>query len=340
MDAHDDGQLKRLVVQSAETDRLLGGWTARGPQGWSGGWGVRLGAGASQPASGLGEVNGIEGSAMRPVAQSPGEPPERPIDKPGSIVETKPPARPASDARSMFDDGSADGRPADHGSVDGNSMDDPPMLSPEFPSPRGPATARSREESQKRLDELRARYEHDAPHQHFVTHFNNIVFGEGDPCARLLFCGEAPGEEEDKTGRPFVGRAGQLLEKMITAMGLSREEVYICNVLKTRPPNNATPTLEESALCAPYLFEQIDIVAPEAIVTLGLPATKTVLGVSDSMGRLRAHWHTFKTPSGRSIPVMPTYHPAYLLRSYTPENRQKVWSDLQLVMKRLGLRGA
>jgi uracil-DNA glycosylase len=180
------------------------------------------------------------------------------------------------------------------------------------------------------------RYNADAPHQHFVTDHHSIVFGEGDPCARLMFVGEAPGADEDRTGRPFVGRAGQLLNKMITAMGLQREQVYITNVLKTRPPNNATPTLEEARLCAPYLFEQISIIRPEAIVTLGLPATRLVLSTDQSMGSLRGRWRQF-TGNGVEVPVMPTYHPAFLLRSYTTENREKVWSDLQKVMQRLGL---
>lgn len=210
---------------------------------------------------------------------------------------------------------------------------------------------RSRESCEKLLAELRARYEADAPHQHFVTDHHSIVFGEGDPCARLMFIGEAPGAEEDKTGRPFVGKAGQLLEKMIAAMGLRREDVYICNVLKTRPPNNATPTGREAELCKPYLIDQIRIVRPEVIVTLGLPASKTVLCSDESMGRLRGSFHriTLKPdqgilpstggihPQGLEIPVMPTYHPAYLLRDYTPENRKKVWSDLLQVVKLLGL---
>src|ERR1051325_68700 len=195
-----------------------------------------------------------------------------------------------------------------------------------------------REAKQAALDALRARYEKDCPHKDFVTQFNNIVFGEGDPCARIVFVGEAPGEEEDRTGRPFVRRAGQLLTKMIGAMGLTREQVYICNVLKTRPLNNATPTPREIDICSPYLFEQVGIIGPEAIVTLGLPATKAILKVEGSMGSLRARWSNMRLPDGRKIPVMPTYHPSFILRSYTPENRAKVWSDLQLVLERLGLR--
>jgi DNA polymerase len=193
-----------------------------------------------------------------------------------------------------------------------------------------------------KLDAVRDRYNADAPHQHFVTAHTNIVFGEGDPNARLMFVGEAPGETEDQTGRPFVGRAGQLLEKMINAMGLKREDVYICNVLKTRPPNNATPTSEEARLCFPYLIEQVRIVAPEVIVTLGLPATHLLLGTAEPMRALRGTWRSFDPGPAFGldpVAVMPTYHPAYLLRSYTDENRRKVWSDLKQVMDRLGRAG-
>lgn len=198
-------------------------------------------------------------------------------------------------------------------------------------------TPGDRDAARRALDDLRARYEREAPHRAFVTAHTNIVFGEGDPQPRLVFIGEAPGEEEDRTGRPFVGRSGELLTKMIGAMGLSREQVYICNVLKTRPPNNATPTPREIELCAPFLRAQVGILNPEVIVTLGLPATTTILACSDSMSRLRGRWGTYRLDRDRSVPVMPTYHPAYLLRNYTAEARGKVWSDLRLVMDRLGL---
>ena len=195
----------------------------------------------------------------------------------------------------------------------------------------------------ERLEALRLRYIEDAPHAAFDTSFTNIVFGEGDPCARLMFVGEAPGADEDKSGRPFVGRAGQLLDKMIVAMGLSRESVYIANVLKTRPPDNRTPSLEEARACAPYLFEQIGIVSPDVIVTLGRSASQLLLGTEESMGRLRGRWAEFPPASPlvpvdglEPIAVMPTYHPAYLLRQYTADNRALVWSDLQQVMERLG----
>lgn len=200
---------------------------------------------------------------------------------------------------------------------------------------------RDRDSIVKALADLRKRYESDAPHRDFVTSFQHIVFDDGDPCARLMFIGEAPGADEDRTGVPFVGRAGQLLNKMIGAMGLKREQVYIANVLKTRPVDNATPTSEEIRACAPYLFEQIRIVRPEVIVTLGLPATRALLDTMESMSRLRGTWASFTPPGpdAKPIPVMPTYHPAFLLRSYTDENRAKVWSDLQQVMQRLGLPG-
>jgi DNA polymerase len=126
---------------------------------------------------------------------------------------------------------------------------------------------------------------------------------------------------------------------MLGAMGIRRSEVYITNVLKTRPPNNATPTADEAAACAPYLYEQIKIIGPEVILALGLPATRVLLNTTEAMSRLRGRWWDYTDPRtiGYQVPVMPTYHPAFLLRSYTRENREKVWSDLQMVMQRLGI---
>lgn len=158
----------------------------------------------------------------------------------------------------------------------------------------------------------------------------NTVFGEGDVDARLMFIGEGPGENEDLSGRPFVGRAGDLLEKQINAMGLRRDQVFIANVVKCRPPGNRAPAPDETLACTPFLVRQIEIVRPTVIVTLGLPATQFVLSTKVAMGKLRGQWHVW-----RGIAVMPTYHPAYLLRNYTDEVRRMVWSDLQLVMKRL-----
>ncbi len=133
-------------------------------------------------------------------------------------------------------------------------------------------------------------------------------------------------------GRPFVGRAGELLNKMIAGMGLRREQVYIANIVKCRPPDNRVPAPDEVETCTPYLVRQLEIVRPKVIVTLGLPASKYMLGSKLSMGKLRGQWHNW-----RGIKLMPTYHPAYLLRSYTEENRAAVWSDLKKVMAEVGL---
>lgn len=160
----------------------------------------------------------------------------------------------------------------------------------------------------------------------------HTVFGEGDADAQIFFIGEGPGETEDQTGRPFVGRAGELLNKMIAGMGLKREQVFIANVVKCRPPNNRVPAPDEVATCTPYLERQLEIVRPRAIVTLGLPATQYMLQTKMSMGRLRGTWQSW-----RGIQLMPTYHPAYVLRNPTYETRAAVWSDLKQVLASLGL---
>lgn len=158
----------------------------------------------------------------------------------------------------------------------------------------------------------------------------HTVPGEGNPRPRLLFVGEAPGADEDRLGRPFVGAAGQLLDKMIVAMGLARGEVFIANVLKCRPPGNRTPQPPEVASCVPYLLAQIELLGPEIICTLGNPATQTLLGVTETISRLRGRFF-----SHRGIPVLPTFHPSYLLRN--PADRRLSWQDLQQIMQRLGL---
>jgi DNA polymerase len=171
-----------------------------------------------------------------------------------------------------------------------------------------------------------------------------VVFGDGNPAAKLMFVGEGPGIEEDKTGIPFVGRSGQLLDKMIIAMGLNRQTVYIGNVVKLRAAErdpdtgrlrDRPPTPEEVALNIPWLHKQIEIIRPHIIVTLGAPALKYLSDKTDGISRLRGTWLTY-----RGIALMPTYHPSFLLRAYTPENRAKVWSDLQQVMEKLGLKPA
>jgi DNA polymerase len=164
------------------------------------------------------------------------------------------------------------------------------------------------------------------------------VFGEGDLDAQLMFVGEGPGQREDELGRPFVGRAGDLLDKQIAAMGFQREQVFIANIVKCRPPDNRTPTPDEVRACSPYLQRQIATIGPKVIVALGAPATKFLLSTTTGIMKLRGTWHQYEglLPDGPTVPVMPTFHPAFLLRQYTTDNRQKVWSDLQQVMEVLG----
>jgi uracil-DNA glycosylase family 4 len=157
-----------------------------------------------------------------------------------------------------------------------------------------------------------------------------IVFGVGNPRADLMFIGEAPGADEDQQGEPFVGRAGQLLNNMITAMGIRREDVYIANIIKCRPPGNRTPEREECDTCSPFLFRQIEIVKPKMIVALGAVAAKTLLGVNDAMMNLRGRIYDY-----RNTKLAVTYHPAYLLRD--PRQKKETWKDLQMVMKYLGM---
>lgn len=159
---------------------------------------------------------------------------------------------------------------------------------------------------------------------------NKIVFADGDPNARLFFVGEGPGADEDAQGLPFVGRAGQLLNNMISAMGLKREEVYIANVVKCRPPQNRTPEPDEAHTCSPFLFRQIDVVRPEIIVALGATAATYLLGGKSSLSSLRGRIHQV-----RGAKLIVTYHPAFLLRD--PRQKKEAWKDLQIAMVELGL---
>jgi uracil-DNA glycosylase len=154
---------------------------------------------------------------------------------------------------------------------------------------------------------------------------SHIVFGEGSPDARLVFIGEGPGAEEDHTGRPFVGPAGQLLTKIIQAMHLTREQVFICNVIKCRPPGNRDPEPQEISTCKPFLLRQLAAIDPEVVCTLGNHATQTVLDCTEPVSRLRGRFHALGT-----FRVMPTFHPAYLLRH--PERKREVWEDMKKIM--------
>jgi uracil-DNA glycosylase family 4 len=162
-------------------------------------------------------------------------------------------------------------------------------------------------------------------------HRTSLVFGEGNPEARLMFIGEAPGREEDLQGRPFVGDAGMLLTKLIEKMGLKREDVYIANIIKCRPPMNRDPEEDEVASCRSFIERQIDLIAPEVIVTLGRIALQTLMENPElKITRVRGHFTEF-----RGVPLMPTFHPAYLLRN--PRDKWLTWADMQKVMKKLGL---
>ena len=160
---------------------------------------------------------------------------------------------------------------------------------------------------------------------------NKIVFGDGDPTARLMFVGEGPGADEDAQGLPFVGRAGQLLNNMINAMGLKREQVYIANIVKCRPPQNRKPEPDEAHTCTPFLERQIDVIRPQILVALGATAATYLLGSKGSIGGMRGRVHDY-----RGIQTVVTYHPAYLLRD--PSQKKETWKDLQIAMAALGLK--
>ncbi len=207
----------------------------------------------------------------------------------------------------------------------------PMMASPSVEPFTAPALAT--EEKRKRLKALDENEVKVCTRCRLCETRTQTVFGEGDIDAKIFFIGEGPGENEDLTGRPFVGRAGELLNKMIAGMGIKRENVFIANVVKCRPPNNRVPAPDEVATCTPYLERQLEIVRPRVIVTLGLPATQYMLNTKNSMGKMRGQWHAW-----RGIKLMPTYHPAYVLRSYTEQVRSTVWGDLKLVMAELGMK--
>lgn len=158
----------------------------------------------------------------------------------------------------------------------------------------------------------------------------SLVFGVGNPNARLVFVGEAPGRDEDAQGEPFVGEAGRLLTKIIEAMGFSREDVYICNVIKCRPPGNRNPSPEEVEVCHPFLLRQIQAISPEVIVALGTFAAQTLLHTREPISRLRGRFHDY-----HGIQLMPTFHPAYLLRN--PAMKREVWDDMKSVLRKFGM---
>jgi DNA polymerase len=184
--------------------------------------------------------------------------------------------------------------------------------------------------------ELRSRAMACVKCSHLASSRKNVVFGVGNIESPLMFVGEAPGADEDEQGEPFVGKAGQLLTKIIQATGLKREDVYIANILKCRPDTpgqtagNRKPTSQEMETCIPFLHEQIDLIKPKVLVALGATAVEGLLGKTIGITRLRGQWQTY-----RNIPLMPTYHPAYLLRNQAMSEKRKVWEDMLSVMEKL-----
>ena len=199
-----------------------------------------------------------------------------------------------------------------------------------------PVTAETKD-AHNSLDPIRDRVSACVKCPHLVRSRTQTVFGVGNADADLMFVGEAPGADEDLQGEPFVGRAGQLLTKIIQAMGLSRDDVYIANVLKCRPDmpagasGNRAPTPDEMQTCLPYLREQIDVIQPKVLVALGAVAVEGLLGTRSTMREMRGRWHSFG-----ATPLMITYHPAYLLRNQSQSEKRKVWEDMLQVMERLG----
>jgi len=186
-------------------------------------------------------------------------------------------------------------------------------------------------ERKESLESLKARVAACQKCSELVAHRTQTVFGVGNPRPRLCFFGEAPGADEDRQGEPFVGRAGQLLNKMIAAMGIAREDVFILNVLKCRPPGNRDPQPDESAGCRPFFERQFEILRPEFICCLGRPAMMNLLETKQALGRMRGQFHNY-----RGAKVVVTYHPAYLLRN--PPAKKQTWEDLQMLMDAMGLK--
>lgn len=207
-----------------------------------------------------------------------------------------------------------------------------PPAQPPLPPPLDPAA------KEAALAELRVKALACTRCPNLASSRTSVVFGVGTVQARLMFVGEAPGADEDQQGEPFVGKAGELLTRMIGAMGLSRSDVYIANILKCRPDTpgqtsgNRKPTTDEMATCIPWLHQQIDIIQPSAIVALGATAVEGLLGKTLGISKLRGSWQQY-----RGIHLMPTYHPAYLLRNQAPSEKRKVWEDLMAVMEHLEL---
>ncbi|KAB2729800.1 uracil-DNA glycosylase [Brucella intermedia] len=208
----------------------------------------------------------------------------------------------------------------------------PVQAAADLPDTAQIALAREAAAQASTLDELREKLAaFDGCNLKFTA--KNLCFADGDPSSHIMFIGEAPGRDEDMEGLPFVGKSGQLLNRMIESIGLKRESVYIANTIPWRPPGNRTPTPLETELCRPFIERQIELAAPKVLVALGGPAGKALTGATEGILRLRGNWKIHRTPSGIEIPVMPTLHPAYLLR--TPAQKRFAWRDFLAVKLKL-----
>lgn len=237
---------------------------------------------------------------------------EQPIDRFAAI-----PPRPASEPRAA----PAPAAPAPRA-----------QAAPVVPDEGQALLAREKAESARTLDELReAMASFEGCNLRLTA--KNLVFADGNPDADLMLVGEAPGRDEDIEGLPFVGRSGQLLNRMLAAIGRDRTSAYIANVIPWRPPGNRTPTPIETEICRPFIERQIELANPKVLVTLGAPSSRTLLRTTEAITRLRGNWRIFTTPSGTQIPAMPTLHPAYLLR--TPSHKKLAWRDFLEVKARL-----
>ena len=250
----------------------------------------------------------------RPAATVPSAPPPPAPARPVA----PPPARPATPAPAV--------------------VQPPPSLAVSAEPAAAPQPALTPEAKAAAFAELRQRVLACTKCDHLTAARKSVVFGVGSIDAELMFVGEAPGADEDRLGEPFVGRAGELLTRIIQAMSLSRDSVYIANILKCRPDTpgqtagNRKPTPEEMQVCIPYLHEQIDLIRPKVIVALGATAVEGLLGKTIGITKLRGQWRTY-----RGIPLMPTYHPAFLLRNQSPVEKRKVWEDMLQVMEKLAM---
>ncbi len=259
-------------------------------------------------AAALGEKRAAPETAAR-AASPPARPPSLP-----SEAQPNPPA-PSDEDRRLYD-----------------AVPDRPVVTAAVPDERQIMLARELAQSAGSLEELRA---HLASFEGCNLKFTakNLVFSDGNPDADLMLVGEAPGRDEDIEGRPFVGRSGQLLDRMLAAIGIDRTSAYIANVIPWRPPGNRTPTPQETEICRPFIERQIELVGPKLLVTLGGPSAKVLLKTTEGVLRLRGNWRSHVTAAGVEIPTMPTLHPAYLLR--TPAHKKLAWRDFLEVKTKL-----